>query len=147
MTITNVKFSPKSAPKRGGSNKRNKLFNMNRRIIFQNDPTRATDELGSRPYSNYTDYLIGNEGGGYAASIESPHADDILLAAQHGMVISHSILVRYDARIDPRMIIRYTNNKTGESTYWWVKTITNVDFEWNYMRIGADEILDYGDDE
>ena len=147
MTITDVKFPPKSTPKRDRINRRNKLFQMKRRVVFQNDPTGDTDELGARPYSNYKDYLMGPDGTGYAAAIDSPHSNDTLLAAQHGMVISHSIVVRHDNRIDGRMIIRYTNQKTGKSRYWWIKTLTNPDFEWHYLRIGADEILDYGSDE
>ena len=147
MTITDIKFPPKSTPKSGGVNKRNTLFRMKQKVVFQDDPTGSVDELGARPYTNYHDYLMGPDGAGYAANIDSPHSDDILLAAQHGMVISHSILVRYDNRIGGRMIIRYTNEKTGESRYWWIKTLTNPDFEWHYLRIGADEILDYGVDE
>ena len=147
MTISDINFPPKSTPKRGSVNKRNTLFRMKQKVVFQDDPTGYVDELGARPYTNYHDYLLGPDGTGYAANIDTPHSDDILLAAQHGMVISHSILVRYDSRIDPRMIIRYTNQETGKSRYWWIQTLTNPNFEWQYLRIGADEIFDYGVDE
>ena len=141
MTVTNIKFDP--AP-RVQLSKRNTLFQMRRKVIFQHDPDGDVDELGARPYTNYVDYLTGADGYGVWADIDTPHPDDILIAAQHGEILTHSILVRYDARIDPRQIIKYTNHQTGKSDYWWIKTLVRVDAEWHYLRIGAEQIIEYG---
>lgn len=142
--ITDIKFTP--APKVTRS-KRNTLFQMRRKIIFQRDPDGDVDELGARPYTNYEDYLVGADGTGVWADIDTPHPDDVLMAAQHGEILTHSILVRYDERIDPRMIIRYPNYKTGESQYFYIKTMVRPDFEWHYLRIGAEQIIEFAEDE
>jgi hypothetical protein len=144
MSITETKFNP--APKAARS-KRNTLFQMRRKIIFQHDPTGDVDELGARPYTNYEDYITGHDGNGVWADIDTPHPDDILMAAQHGMVLTHSILVRYDSRIDPRQIIKYTNWKTGEKQYWYIRTMIRPDWEYHYLRLGAEQIVEFGADE
>ena len=141
MTISDIKFDP--APKVQPS-KRNTLFQMRRKIVIQHDPNGGVDSLGARPYTNYVDYLVGADGYGVWADINTPAPEDVLIAAQHGEILTHSITVRYDARIDPRQIIKYTNHQTGQSRYWWIKTLTNPDFEWHYLRIGAEEIIEYG---
>jgi hypothetical protein len=143
MTITDIKFDP--APKVERS-KRNTLFQMRRKVIFQKY-CGTEDELGARPYSGYEDYLTGADGTGVWADLDTPHPDDVTIALQHAEILTHSILVRYDSRIDPRQIIKYTNLQTGQSRYFYIITLTNPDFEWHYLRIGAQELMDFPPDE
>lgn len=117
---------------------------MRRKITIQHDATGDVDELGARPYTNYEDYLTGADGYGLWADINEPHPSDVLMAAQHGEVLTHSIIVRYDPRIDVRQIAKYTNHQTGQSRYWWIHSVVNPDFEWHYLRLGCEEIIEYG---
>jgi len=145
LTISEIKFDP--APKVQIS-KRNTLFQMRRKITFMHYPNNESpDELGARPYNDMEDYLTGADGYGVWCDISEPHPDDILIAAQHGEVLTHSILVRYDPRIDVRMVVRYTNHQTGQSQYWWLKTLIRVDFEYHYLRLGAEEIVEFAENE
>jgi hypothetical protein len=145
MTINEIKFDPTPKVQRS---KRNTLFQMRRKLVFMHYPSDAdVDELGAKPYTDMEDYLTGADGTGVWADIDTPHPDDVLMAAQHGEVLTHSILVRYDERIDPRQIIKYTNRQTGKSDYWWIRTLVRPDFEYHYLRIGAEQIIEYGVDE
>ena len=101
------------------------------------------DDLGAYPYNDMEDYITGQDGYGVDADVHDPSANDIMIAQMHSEVVTHTITVRYDPRIDVRMIMKYTNQQTGKSRYWWVRTLTNVDFEWHYFRIGAEEIVEF----
>jgi hypothetical protein len=141
MTIRDITFQP---PIRSVRSKRNTLFQMRRKIIFMHYPQDTVpDELGAYPYNDMEDYITGPDGTGVWCDIDTPHPEDVLLAAQHAQVITHSILIRFDPRIDPRMLIRYPNYLTNTSRYWYIRTLTNPDFEWHYLRIGAEEIIEY----
>lgn len=109
--------------------------------MYDGPPTG--DPLGAFAYQYWKDSIVGSDGNGVACDIQTPHPDDIMLAAQMQEVLTHTILVRYDPNIDPRMIIKYTNQKTGAMRYWYIVTMVNPDFEWLYLRIGAVEIVEF----
>jgi hypothetical protein len=131
-------------PRPTGRNKRNTLYQLRRYVIFmREDPNASPDSFGAYPYSGYVDYLTGPDGLGVACDINEPHPDDTALAAQIPEFLTHSITVRYDPRIDVRLIIRYPNYETGANRYFYIRTVVNPDFEWHYYRIGAEEIVEF----
>ena len=145
MTITDIRFDPSPSPTK--RNPRNTLFQLRRKIVFQRyEGSKTGDEIGGHPYQDYVDYLTGYDGTGVYCDIQTPHPDDVMMAGQQQEILTHSILVRYDARIDPRMIIKYTNQDTGVSRYWYIVTLVNPDFEWHYLRLGAVEIVEFDDE-
>ena len=145
MTITDIRFDPSPAPTK--RNPRNTLYQLRRKIVFQRyNGLKTGDELHGHPYNDYQDYLVGIDGTGIDADIQTPNPGDVIIAGQMQEILTHSILVRYDSRIDPRMIIKYTNQDTGVSRYWYIVTLTNPDFEWHYWRIGAVEIVEFDDE-
>lgn len=109
---------------------------FDKQIIIQTRDTADADRdtIGGFPYG-WTDYLLG-DGNGIAAYMLDPSAEDILEAARHHQETTHTIIVRYDTRIKPRMRVKL---KTGESeyAYFTIKTVEDEKFQHRFMIIHA----------